>query len=459
MHAFSITSASWTSSSARRTTREAPSPGSSPSHPAATSDRSPMRNNAWPACSRTARRREGLTLLCVCALTAGVPLRLPAQSSAYEELQTFSAVLNHIRLNYADSVTYRELVRAAIDGMLRMLDPHSYFVSRREWEQRSALERGELAVTGYLRLAWFGPKAGDEVNDALQRLTRQGARQVILDLRNNPGGIVDAAVDIAAAFLPRGAVVFRTKGRKADAGHEYITKRDGGFRNVPLIVIVNQRSASAAEALAGSLQDHDRALILGRRSFGKALVQTGFFIVPSGDMVELTIARVFTPSGRVIQRRDKGIGGGQHWSFAGKSGAAEDTVSSFQTDHGREMRGGGGIVPDVMLPAPLSLPAWWSVATDSGFDVAIADSVAQALPRTPAGRAQWLGGREQWKTRVLAPFLDRVRARLHVTAQPDSLLADRLALLLAARAATVRWPPDAGEELRTHNDPDIQAAM
>jgi len=518
-----------------------------------------MRNNAWPACSRTARRREGLTLLCVCALTAGVPLRLPAQSSAYEELQTFSAVLNHIRLNYADSVTYRELVRAAIDGMLRMLDPHSYFVSRREWEQRSALERGELAVTGielaeedsaatvlavmpegpaakagvlpgdrlaqvndtsigglkvaevelrlagpkgskvrvqlergprlepetltvtlkrdflkpsplivsgmadsvtgYLRLAWFGPKAGDEVNDALQRLTRQGARQVILDLRNNPGGIVDAAVDIAAAFLPRGAVVFRTKGRKADAGHEYITKRDGGFRNVPLIVLVNQRSASAAEALAGSLQDHDRALILGRRSFGKALVQTGFFIVPSGDMVELTIARVFTPSGRVIQRRYKGIGVDQYWSFAGKSGAAEDTVSSFQTDHGREMRGGGGIVPDVTLPAPLSLPAWWSVATDSGFDVAIADSVAQALPRTPAGRAQWLGGREQWKTRVLAPFLDRVRARLHVTAQPDSLLADRLALLLAARAATVRWPPDAGEELRTHNDPDIQAAM
>jgi len=489
---------------------------------------------------------------------AGRPLAAQ-QTSAYEELQAFSTVLNHIRLNYADSVSYHELVHAAIDGMLRSLDPHSYFLSRADWERRSAFERGELAgvgilleaedsaatvvsvlpespadkagvqpgdriaevndtsvaglkaeevalrlagpkgakvrirlergvrlepetlrvtlkrnflkpppvvvtgmadsVTGYLKLVWFGPKAGEEVHDALKSLKRRGARQVILDLRNNPGGVVDAAVEIASEFLLKGTVVFREKGRKKDANQDFVTKRDGDSRDLPLVLLINGRSASASEALAGSLQDHDRALILGRRSFGKALVQTGFVVLPGGDVVELTIARVFTPSGRVIQRRYKGIGYQQYWSFAGKSGAEEDTLAVYRTDHGREVRGGGGIEPDVPLPAPAALPVWWSVATDSGFDVTVADSVAQTLTATPARRAQWLGGRDRWSQGVLAPFLTRVRARLHVVAQQDSLLAERIALLLAARAATVRWPPDGGDELLLRNDPDIRAAV
>src|ERR1044071_6034351 len=106
------------------------------------------------------------------------------------------------------------------------------------------------------------------MRDALRGLERRGARRFILDLRDNPGGIAQQAVDIAAQFLPKGAVVFRTKGRSPDATKDYVTSRDGPFRDVPLIVLINERSASAAEALAGSLQDHDRALIIGRRSFG-----------------------------------------------------------------------------------------------------------------------------------------------------------------------------------------------
>lgn len=519
-------------------------------------DKSRTRSSAWSRCSKA-----GGAALAVLSLAVSRPDGLFAQQTpAYEELQIFSAVLNHIRLNYADSVTYTELVRAAIDGMLRSLDPHSYFVSRRDWEKRSALERGELAVTGielaeedstatvlsvrpdspaakggvlpgdrvvrindtsvvglkieelerrlaglkgskvrvklergprlepetftvtltrnfleaesavhmsgmadsvtgYVGLAWFGPKAGDQVRDAVNHLKRQGARQVILDLRGNPGGVVDAAVEIAAEFFPKGTVIFRTRGRKKDASQEYVTKRDGDFRELPLIALVNSQSASASEALAGSLQDHDRALVLGRRTFGKALVQTGFFIMPSGDMVELTIARVHTPSGRVIQRRYKGIGVQQYRSFAGKPGAEEDTLVVFRTDRGREVRGGGGIVPDVPLPAPAELPVWWSVAADSGFDVGVADSVALTLPATPAARAQWLAGQAQWHERLLAPFLERVRRRLHVNARPDSLVAERLALALAGRAADVRWPPDGGVQLRIRNDPDIRAAL
>jgi carboxyl-terminal processing protease len=467
--------------------------------------------------------------------------------------------LTQIRVNYVDSVTYRELVHAAIDGMLHALDPHSRFMSRTEWEQQEALLRGDLpgigvqveeedsaatilavdprapaakagvqpgdriaaindssvaglkpadialrltgpngssvririergprlepdtlSVTlrrefrsptrvtiarmaapaiGYLGLTWFGPKAGDDLRDAVGRLQAQGARRLVLDLRDNPGGVMDAAVDIASEFLPKGTLVFRTEGRKKDGTHRFVTERNGRFRELPVIVLINGHSASAAEALAGSLQDHDRALIMGRRSFGKALVQTGFLVMPSADMVELTIARVFTPSGRVIQRRYRGIRYEHYWALAGKAGAPEDTLAVFKTDHGRTVRGGGGIVPDVWLPLPSGLPVWWSVALDSGFADAVADSVAHTLPATSAARAKWLTDRQQWHARLLVPWLERVRGRLHVRAQLDSALAEQVALYLAARAATVRWPPDGGDELGVRNDPDIRAAL
>ena len=496
------------------------------------------------------------------ASAPGVWAQKPAASSppsAYEELQMFSGVLNHIRLNYVDSAAYDALVRAAIDGMLRSLDPHSYFVSRRDWEKLSALERGELAVTGMaleeedsaltvlavypksaaakagvlpgdritevndtsvrglkvkeadlrlagekgskvhvkfergsrlepdtfsvtlkrqflephfvslstmvdsvtglVRLEEFGAKAAEEVHDAVKKLRQQGARQLILDIRSNPGGLVDQAVDLASEFLPKGTVVFRARGRKKDTNEDFTTKRDGDFAALPMIVLINDWSASASEALAGSLQDHDRALILGRRSFGKALEQSSFFLLPGGDLVELTIARIYTPSGRTIQRRYKGIGVEQYWSFAGKSGADSDTAAVFRTDHGRVVRGGGGIVPDVELPIRSAMPAWWTVAVDSGFAFAVADSVAQTLPATPAGRVAWARASSEWRARLLTPFLARVRARFQVTAEPDSIVASRMAVWLAARAADVRWPPDAGLEVSLRNDADIRAAL
>src|SRR4029077_10237587 len=134
------------------------------------------------------------------------------------------------------------------------------------------------SITGFVRLNAFGERAADEVHDAIKNLRKQGARRVILDLRNNPGGMVAQAVDLVSQFVPQGTVVFSTKGRRADVDTTYRTKRDGDFRDLPLIVLVNENSASAAEATAASLQDHDRALIVGRRTFGKALMQTDFFV-------------------------------------------------------------------------------------------------------------------------------------------------------------------------------------
>lgn len=503
----------------------------------------------------TARAGICTTILAV-SLAGGLAAQ---QRSAYEELQTFSGVLNHIRLNYADSVGYPQLIQAAIEGMLRALDPHSYFYSRLEAERLDLIQRGTLAVTGitleevdsavtvlavasqspaaksgvqpgdrlvsvndtsvaglsvntlelrlagekgskvrlrlergprlepdtlvisikrdvlvrrsvsvvrmldsitgFVRLEEFGPDAGKEVHDALGRLDHQHMRRAILDLRGNPGGIVTSAVAVASEFFPKGTVVFRTEGRKRQVDTTYTTGHDGAFVSLPLIVLIDEHSASAAEALAGSLQDHDRALLLGRRSFGKALIQTGFLVPPSGEVLMLTIGHVLSPSGRFIQRRYAGLATEQYYALAGNGGTAEDTLKEYHTDHGRIVRGGGGIAPDAPLPRPAPLPVWWSVAADSGFDNAVADSVALSLPATPAARAAWLTASDRWRATLLPRFLSRVRTRLQVPAQTDSALDVRISRILAARVAEVRWGPDAYDELVVRSSPDVEAAI
>ena len=505
------------------------------------------------------RARTPFALIALLGAAVRLSAQQPAarQPSAYEELQTFSAVLNHIRVNYMDSVTYTQLVRAAIDGVLQALDPHSRFESHADRDKAGKVERGELAVTGlvledvdgsanvlavmskspadkagiqpgdrltlvndttvagldaralelrlagdkgskvrlrfergprlepdtfsvtlkreyvktpsvsivrladpvtgYVRLDEFGEKAASEVHDALKRLRGQGATQFMLDLRRNPGGEVRASVELASEFFPKNTVVFSTRGRKKEVDTTFVTKRDGEFRSAPLIVLIDGGSASAAEALAASLQDHDRALLLGRRSFGKALMQTAF-LTPSGDVVWLTVGRVITPSGRFIQRRYRGLRYEEYRAFGGVAGAGEDTLETFRTDNGRTMRGGGGIAPDVELPRPTRVPVWWSAAGDSGLADALADSFALTLPATPAARTAWMNARAEWDVKLVNPFLERVRSRFHVAAQPDSMLAARIGRNLALRVAEVRWGPDARDEFLVRNDPDIRAA-
>ena len=517
--------------------------------------RSPMRNSAW---LRSTEWRGAIRAAALAGAVAASPLAAQ-QRSAYEELQTFSGVLNHVRINYADSVGYAQLVSAAIDGMLRALDPHSHFYSRLEAERLDLIQRGTLAVTGialeevdsaitvlavasrspaarsgvqpgdrlvsvndtsvaglavstlelrlagekgskvrlrlergsrlepdtldisvkrdflvahsvsvvrmvdsitgFVRLEEFGPEAGKEVHDAFDRLSHQHMRRAILDLRGNPGGIVTSAVAVASEFFPKGTVVFRTVGRKREVDTTYTTRHDGDFSTLPLIVLIDEHSASAAEALAASLQDHDRALLLGRRSFGKALIQTAFFVPPGGEVLMLTIGHVLSPSGRFIQRRYSGLATEQYYSLAGKGGTAEDTLKEYHTDHGRVVRGGGGIAPDKPLPRPPSLPVWWSVAAESGFDNAVADSVAQSLPATPAARAAWLSAHDRWRATLLPLFLSRVRTRLGVPALTDSALDVRVSRILAARVAEVRWGPDAYDELVAGSSPDVQDAI
>jgi hypothetical protein len=167
---------------------------------------------------------------------------------------------------------------------------------------------------------------------------------------------------------------------------------------------------------------------------------------------------VLTPSGRFIQRRYRGIGTEQYRSFAGKSGAEDDTMAVFKTDHGRPVRGGGGVAPDVAIPLTTPLPVWFTAAADSAMDDAVADSVAFTLTNSPAARVAWMSASDEWRKRLVPPFLERVRTRLRVAAQPDTALERRLGRILARRAAEVRWGPDASEEFMVQADPVIQAA-
>jgi carboxyl-terminal processing protease len=482
-----------------------------------------------------------------------------AQSSSYEQLQTFSGLLNQIRLNYIDSVTTTHLVRGAINGMLASLDPHSYFLAHDDATRLNAWRSGHLAATGigvdeadgaivvqsvyprspaaragvapgdriialndsavaglsaeavqsrligergtrvsvllergrrfepetvsvrirndeirpqtvtiartleygigYVRLEQFLPETGRELHDAVSHAMQELPHRLILDLRGNPGGVVEAAVDVASLFLTRDQLVFRTTGRRRDVAHEYRTQRDGDFKDVELVVLIDENSASAAEALAGSLQDHDRALLAGRRSFGKALMQQVFVVPPNDDAVWLTVGYVLTPSGRLIQRRYRGLSVAEYSHQAGRSGAAEDTVTEFHTDAGRVVRAGGGIRPDTILPAPAPPPAWWVAAADSGFIIAVADSVAGSLAPDRATRQSWIASPLEWQARLLPPMLARVRQRLGVRAEIDTAVAARMALHLAARVAEVRWGTEAEDELLINNDPDVVTAV
>jgi hypothetical protein len=181
--------------------------------------------------------------------------------------------------------------------------------------------------------------------------------------------------------------------------------------------------------------------------------------LPNGDVVWLTTARVVTPSGRVIQRRYSGLGTDQYYALAGKSGAPEDTLAVYKTERGRPVRGGGGIVPDVSRPISAELPVWFSIAADSGYDTAIADSVAQTLPAGAPGQNTWAADTAAWNARLVTPFLARVRDRLGVRGEPAPEVRSRLGRILGSRAAVVRWGPEAGEDFLVRNDGDIRASV
>ncbi len=212
---------------------------------------------------------------------------------------------------------------------------------------------------GYIYLNRFAETTSKELEDALTKLKSQGMRELILDLRDNPGGLLNEAVDVASDFIPQGKTIVFTKGRIPEA-NEYFTSNGGNYTRIPLIVLVNSGTASASEIVSGAIQDLDRGLIVGESSFGKGLVQRQFPL-DDGSAVRITIARYYTPSGRLIQRpygsdRGKYFMGAYVADTSEKSGSnlthtmeEDSTRPVFKTVSGRTVYGGGGITPDYIV--------------------------------------------------------------------------------------------------------------
>jgi carboxyl-terminal processing protease len=250
------------------------------------------------------------------------------------------------------------LERRRIDGSLARVDR---VVVRERVDDATAVPAAFMLdqQTGYVRITTFSnDRVADDLHDALGRLEKQGMQRLLLDLRDNGGGRVDQAAHIAGEFLPKGAIVYTAEGRKQDVTDTSRVSRSfwRSEKRYPIVLLVNEGTASASELVAGALQDHDRALIVGRPTFGKSLLM-GTFPMSDGSIIELVIGHVRTPCGRIIQRDYRSISRREYYRLAG---VERDTVGrpSCKTDLGRTVYGGGGIYPDVRLSTEEAQPLW-----------------------------------------------------------------------------------------------------
>ena len=227
--------------------------------------------------------------------------------------------------------------------------------------------------TGYIKLKNFGENTYPELLIALAKLAQQGFNSLVIDLRGNTGGYLESAVQIANEFLSKGQLIVYTQGR-AFPRQEYRSDGRGSYQEIPLVVLVDEGSASASEILAGAIQDNDRGTIIGRRSFGKGLVQKPMEF-SDHSMIRLTIARYYTPSGRCIQKpytdgnryEDDFISRYQHGEFFSQD-SIKHTGPEYHTNNGRVVYGGGGITPDIFIPEDtLNMTSYYKEASMSGL--------------------------------------------------------------------------------------------
>lgn len=204
---------------------------------------------------------------------------------------------------------------------------------------------GMITTTvGYVQLSDFTPDAGQEIKNAVVSLREKGAKNIILDLRGNPGGLLLEAVNICNIFIPKGKKVVSTKGKVEDSNFVYETKFNPIDTEIPLVVLINRGSASASEIVAGTIQDYDRGIVIGEKSYGKGLVQVSRPL-SYNSQVKITTAKYYTPSGRCIQVLDYG-----HRREDGSVGSIPDSLKrEFKTSNGRTVYDGGGIEPDIKV--------------------------------------------------------------------------------------------------------------
>ena len=229
--------------------------------------------------------------------------------------------------------------------------------------------------TGYIKVKSFGETTYPEMLIALAKLSQEGFTNLVIDLRDNTGGYMNSAIQMANEFLPKDKLIVYTIGRKSPR-QNFPSDGHGSYQKIPLVVLINEGSASASEIFAGAMQDNDRATIIGRRSFGKGLVQQQLSF-PDGSMIRLTIARYYTPSGRCIQKpftagdnkdyEEDLLTRYQHGEFF-----SQDSIKhhgpAYHTSIGRTVYGGGGITPDIFVAEDtLGMTSYYKQAAMSGL--------------------------------------------------------------------------------------------
>jgi len=344
--------------------------------------------------------------------------------------------------------------------------------------------------TGYIGLTGgFQRSSDDELSKSIKRLQEQGMRQLILDLRGNPGGLLDQAIDVASEFLPRDAVVVSVKGRTEYS--DPITYKSTGSdpTNVPLVVLINRNSASASEIVAGAIQDHGRGLIVGETSFGKGLVQR-IFQLPFNTGLTLTTARYYTPYGRSLQRD---YSSGSIYDYytrheptdnqtppAGANGPHNieaplalasptphpHTGPAVQTAAGRVFYGGGGITPDIEVKEPANTPTRLRIAEAAfQFTRQVAAGIVPGLESYRIEKVQY--GKNAKATdfpitdRVIEAFKNFVRTQPLLQVQPAQIDEELefAKLRLRQEIVTAAFSNDAGARILLDSDAQVLRAL
>lgn len=315
------------------------------------------------------------------------------------------------------------------------------------------------ATTGYIWLTRFSASTGDEVRQALTELEGQGMRRLLLDLRNNSGGILDQAADIANLFIARRDTLVYTRGKKRAAEQVFIADPAVGREHFALIILLNRGSASASEIVAGAIQDLDRGLIAGETSFGKGLVQRQVGL-SDGSVIRVTIARYYTPSGRLIQRPYDPAKNHQYYQevYSADREAKLDSLRKlrprYSTRSGRTVYGGGGITPDVHLAWSPRAAAVQKITSHPKRPLFNWGSTYASLHPPPATdynqfRLEWQLGEEDFQD-----FLDYLQEEgIETDAEALRNEQNYLLTMLKAQVAGVYWGKDEaiGIQLLTDN--------
>ena len=321
--------------------------------------------------------------------------------------------------------------------------------------------------TGYLLISEFSQVTAEEFYIESTKLLNQGMKKMVLDLRNNPGGVMSSAIDIADAFLGKNNLILTSKG-KNEGERRYYSTAGGHLEKTKLVVLINAHSASASEILAGAIQDNDRGMIVGRRSYGKGLIQKDE-VLRDGSNLRLTIARYYTPSGRCIQRSYKG--GYDNYMrdeeritrneyFKQDSSVFVDSLK-FKTKHGRIVYGGGGIMPDVFVPGDTSGASFYLTELQwSGAARAFAFDFMQENRSKWTSSAQFVQSFEV-SEQLLTRFLTFAQKDFRVQKDPVGLTASKnlIKRMLKAEIASQNWTEEGYYRVLNPFDKELMKAI